>query len=193
MRPIRPISSASALHKFCSASAALPQLPCDTLTAHKSQSDPLGVSTLIVPSSKLPKNGRNIVAEYEAVIVTRLKGADLTKDGSHAIFLFDDEEGMPLNLAVPHRMLHSLIVGASHQATQSAKMRNHDPAEKPVFRSDMWELGWAPDGSLALTFRISGGAELTVLIARNRLTLMREVLEAMEDEAPARLRSVTRQ
>jgi hypothetical protein len=119
------------------------------------------------------------MAEVGAVLVTSIEGVAPTDDGNHALLKLslDNQE---IVLAIPKDQLPQLLNLVSDAI---AKTSQRGQPGKLAFPVSWWEFGKTADGSLAVSFRLQNGTELSFVLGANQISNMRETLQVMEGTA----------
>ncbi|NBX65828.1 MAG: hypothetical protein EBQ96_02415 [Proteobacteria bacterium] len=119
------------------------------------------------------------MSEINAVEFKTFINGSHTADGSHALLKFLSEQG-EFTLALPDDQLGKLMAVLSNVSASNAKIKTGNKAQKHAFPTVFWNFELDADKNPTLTFKVTGGMEMSFQVGKSTLPLMREAIEAME-------------
>ncbi len=123
------------------------------------------------------------MAEEQAV-KANLRGATVVEhDGGYAIYKFDLEGGQPLNIAIPHSEVETLLLMAIRTGGALGRVATPEPTAKRTLPVEWWTLGRDLERQrMVISFRIEGGMEMSYDVATDQIPPMIDALRSMLGE-----------
>ena len=123
------------------------------------------------------------MSQTVALAIDSLHGFELTEDGQYLML----QSNQPDRIALHCSVMHQLLAAVSNAIGWSERIRQKKQSVKFAMPCEAWEIGKdAGDAPhLVMTFRLSGGAELSFQVPRSQARHMTEVLAVATGLAPA--------
>ena len=120
----------------------------------------------------------------ERAVKANLRGANITEsDGGYAIYKFVLENGEPLNVAIPHAEVESLLLMAIQTGGALGRVATPEPTAIRTLPVEWWTISQAADHQrMVISLRIAGGMEMSYDLAMETIPHMIDVLRSILGE-----------
>ena len=118
------------------------------------------------------------MAKVEALTIKEIDGVNVSDDGQYALLKLGLTSGTELTLAFPEDMLMPLMQCISHASEKAQKTHRNDPRVKLLLPVEWWEIAPHED-KVIMSFRMTGGMEMSFQIHRDAAMHFRETLSSV--------------